>query len=157
LPLKPATLEPYVNAVPLYDLAAAAGDFSRQQQAKPTDWVRVPEGMRIDEGYFACRVLGESMNRVIPNGSTCLFRRDPGGTRNGKIVLVEHSDVIDEDSGCHYTVKEYESVKSEQGDEWSHNTIYLKPRSTDPSFEPLVLTEAASRYQVVGLFIQVLM
>jgi DUF2075 family protein/predicted GIY-YIG superfamily endonuclease len=155
--LKPEKLEPYVNAVPLYDLVAAAGDFSTQQRAKPTDWVGVPDGMRIDENFFACRVMGESMNRIIPDGSTCLFRRDRGGSRNGKIVLVEHSDVIDDDSGSHYTVKEYESVKLEQGDDWSHHTIHLKPRSTDPAFEALVLEEdEASRYQVVGLFVQVL-
>jgi phage repressor protein C with HTH and peptisase S24 domain len=31
-----------------------------------------PENSKND--YFACKIVGESMNRVIPNGSICLFK-----------------------------------------------------------------------------------
>lgn len=155
--LKPAKAQPYVNAVPLYDLVAAAGSFSDQQQADISDWIVLADGLRADKNLFACRVQGESMNRIIPNGAICLFRTDPGGSRNGKIVLVEHSDLIDSDSGSHYTVKEYESIKSEDSDGWTHKTILLKPCSSDPSFETLVLTgDEASHYRVVGEFLRVL-
>ncbi|MDP2126407.1 MAG: DUF2075 domain-containing protein [Pseudohongiella sp.] len=150
-------VEPYVNAVPLYDLIAAAGQFSGQQRAEVTDWILLPEGMRADKSYFACKVQGESMNRIIPNGSICLFRTDAGGSRNGKIVLVEHADIMDEDSGSHYTVKEYESIKSDDGDGWSHRRILLKPRSYDPTFPPISLPEdEVNRYKVVGEFLRVL-
>ena len=44
-----------------------------------------------ENDYFACKIIGESMNRVIPNGSICLFKPYTGGSRNGKIVLVENS------------------------------------------------------------------
>ena len=149
--------EPYVNAVPLYSLLPAAGSFSEQQRAEIDDWIVLPEGERADKNLFACKVQGESMNRIIPNGAVCLFRTDQGGSRNGKIVLVEHSDIIDDDSGSHYTVKEYESIKSEDGDSWAHQRILLKPRSSDPSFETLVLSEDdTSRYRVVGEFLRVL-
>lgn len=150
-------IQPYVNAVPLYDLVAAAGSFNEQQQAEINDWVVLPDGERADKSLFACKVQGESMNRIIPNGAVCLFRTDHGGSRNGKIVLVEHSDIIDDDSGSHYIVKEYESIKSEDGDGWAHQRILLKPRSSDSSFEAIILSrDDTSRYRVVGEFLRVL-
>ena len=153
----PVKIQPYVNAVPLYDLVAAAGSFSEQQQAEINDWIVLPEGERVDKSLFACKVQGESMNRIIPNGAVCLFCTDKGGSRNGKIVLVEHADILDDDSGSHYTVKEYESIKSENEDGWSHKKILLKPRSTDASFVTIVLSEDdTSRYRVVGEFLRVL-
>jgi uncharacterized protein len=150
-------IQPYVNAVPLYDLIAAAGSFSEQQQANMHDWIVLPDGERADKNLFACKVKGESMNRIIPNGAVCLFRTDQGGSRNGKIVLVEHTDLLDDDSGSHYTVKEYESIKAENAEGWAHQEILLKPRSTDSSFETIVLSEDdTSRYRVVGEFLRVL-
>ena len=153
----PVNIQPYVNAVPLYDLVAAAGSFSEQQRSEINDWIVLPAGERVDKSLFACKVQGESMNRIIPNGAVCLFCTDRGGSRNGKIVLIQHSDIIDDDSGSHYTVKEYESIKSENEDGWTHQKILLKPRSTDASFETIVLSEDnISRYRVVGEFLRVL-
>lgn len=156
-------LEPYVNAVPLFDLQAAAGDFgalidvSYIDPTRHPDWVGVPEGVRVRKGLFACRVFGESMNRVIPNGALCLFRTDPGGSRNGKTVLVECMDSIDADSESCYTVKVYESFKTEDKYGWRHTRIQLKPNSYDDSFQALLLTdEEALQYRVVGEFVGVI-
>jgi hypothetical protein len=150
-------LRPFVNAVPLYDLQVAAGRFSELQQAENREWVPVPDDVRVSESLYACKVVGESMNKVIPNGSVCLFRLDRGGSRNGKIVLVEHTDVIDSDSGANYTVKEYESFKVEDDSGWKHSRVLLKPNSYDEAFEVLELTEdQSSTYRVVGEFVRVL-
>jgi len=155
--ITPVPVKPFINAVPVYDLVAAAGTFSEQQQVEHKDWQPVPEGERIDQSYFACKVQGESMNNIIPNGAMCLFRTDPGGSRNGKIVLVEMLNSIDEESGSHYTVKEYASVKSESEDGWAHEQIVLKPRSSNPEFEPIVLgADEVESYRVVGVFVRVL-
>lgn len=152
-------LEPYVNAVPFYDLEAAAGDFG-ELQAQPDGekkWIPVPDHVSVNDGLFACRVVGESMNRIIPNGSICLFRLPLGGSRNGKIVLVECSDAGYSEIGSHYTVKDYESIKIQDEDGWHHQLIRLNPRSYDEAFEPLELTEdQASDYRVVGEFVQVI-
>lgn len=150
-------LKPYVNAVPFYDLEVAAGDFSSVQKAEQQDWQLVPDDVVVSKSLFACRVVGESMNRVIPNNSICLFRSERGGSRNGKIVLVEHSDAIDGDTGSNYTVKEYQSIKREGEGGWEHKEISLIPKSNDPSFEPIVLTEGQlSSYRVIGEFVRVL-
>ncbi|WP_092383537.1 DUF2075 domain-containing protein [Halopseudomonas salegens] len=154
---KVTELVPFVNAVPLFDLQVAAGDFSDMQTAEHSDWIAAPASERVREGMFACRVIGESMNRVIPNDSLCLFRPDPGGSRNGKTVLVECIDTIDADSGSRYTVKVYESLKSQNEHSWQHACIRLKPNSYDDNFRTLELTEdEALRYRVVGEFVCVI-
>src|SRR5690606_39817402 len=102
-------LIPFENSVPLYDLSAAAGDFSEQQQVSDDEkeFIRVPEGIRISGDHFACRVVGESMNKIILNGSVCLFIKYQGGSRNGLIDLDQHTNKHGADFGSKYTVNEY--------------------------------------------------
>lgn len=150
-------VEPYKNAVPLVDIQAAAGHFSENQQHSELTWVEVPEGIRVSEGDFICKVVGESMNKRIPNGSLCLFKSYKGGSRNGKIVLVESTNVQDADFGSGYTVKEYKSVKKISEGEWSHEYIILKPLSTNKEFSDIVLTEdELVDFRVVGIFDRVI-
>jgi hypothetical protein len=49
------------------------------------------------------------MNRVIPNGSICLFKPYTGGRK--KIVLVENIDIQDQDFNSAFTIKTYSSEK----------------------------------------------
>jgi hypothetical protein len=147
-----------INAVPLYDLKIAAGDFSEYQQLGEHDWVVLPEPFQAKSGYFVTRVVGESMNRKIPNGSWCLFKRDPGGSRNGKIVLVQHRDVQDTEMGGHFTVKRYQSDKKfDQTGNWVHQAIILNPESTVSSYAPIHLeVDSKHELQVIGVLVAVL-
>jgi DUF2075 family protein len=150
-------VKPYVNAVPLVDLKAAAGFFSDLQIPSELTWVELPVNITSSEGYFICKVVGESMNRRIPNGSYCLFKRDEGGTRNGKIVLVESTKLNDSEFGSAYTIKEYHSVKSRNSDEWYHQKITLISLSYEDGFEDIELHEDEIQYyKVVGIFVKVL-
>lgn len=151
-------LEPYVDAVPLYDLRAAAGGFSALQHVEHENWVAVPNGMPVGKNIFACHVVGESMNRIIPDGAICLFRLNPGGSRNGKIVLVECADAQDGDAGSRYTVKEYQSFKVPTEGGTENQQILLKPRSTNPELTPIELNteDDEHRYRVVGEFLGVI-
>ncbi|MBI3782936.1 MAG: DUF2075 domain-containing protein [Deltaproteobacteria bacterium] len=135
-------VKPYINAIPLVDLKFAAGAFN-SQTFDPTDaeWVEIPEGIRPQEGLFIAQVVGDSMNRRIPNGAWCLFRANPGGTRSGKVVVATHRNIHDPDLGGSYTVKVYSSEKASAGtDSWRHVSIQLKPDSTDPRFKPITFT-----------------
>jgi uncharacterized protein len=168
--LKRNEVKPYINAVPIYDLAIAAGMFSGTQlinevpQAEGNNnieqyqWVELPDSFRIRSGQFVARVVGESMNKRIPNGAWCLFSLNPVGTRQGKTVLVQHRDIEDPDMGGHYTLKIYESEKQagEHGG-WRHSRITLKPNSTDPSYKPIFLQpESADDIKVIAEFVAVL-
>ena len=147
-------VKPYVNAVPLVDIKAAAGSFSDLQiHYSDYDWIELPLHISAKEGYFVCQVEGESMNKKIPNGSYCLFKKDTGSSREGKIVLVEHYAIQDSDFGAGYTVKEYSSTKKTEGELWSHESITLKPISYNSSYSAIKLSEdELIGLKVVGVF-----
>lgn len=150
-------VKPYVNSIPLVDISAAAGNFSDLQSHSELTWIEPPFNIIAKEGYFVCKVVGESMNKRIPNGSYCLFKQDEGGSRNGKIVLVESTDIKDSEFGSGYTVKEYQSVKNVSDDEWKHESIILKPISTLEEYSDIVLTEDdLINFRVVGIFDRVI-
>jgi len=150
-------VKPYVNSVPLIDIAVAAGSFSELQIHSDFEWIELPFSVSVKEGYFVCQVVGESMNKIIPNGSYCLFKKDFGGSRDGKVVLVESMDIQDADFGSGYTVKEYHSQKNIDNDLWSHQSITLKPLSYDSEYAAIELGEdELSSLKVVGVFVRVL-
>jgi len=150
-------VKPYVNAIPLVDISAAAGNFSELQVHSELTWVEPPFIIGVQKGYFICQVFGESMNKKIPNGSYCLFKRDEGGSRNGKIVLVESTNINDSEFGSGYTVKEYQSSKSISEEEWSHESITLKPLSDRDEYNKIVLgDDDINDFRVVGIFVSVL-
>ncbi len=132
-------VKPYQNAVPVFNLQVAAGNFSEEQWADPSEWVELPESFVAKAGYFVTRVVGESMNRRIPNGSWCLFKVAPVGSRQGKIVLVRLRDVQDAENNGQYTVKVYHSTKRATEDGWEHRSITLRPDSNMPGFSDIVL------------------
>ncbi|WP_312364877.1 DNA/RNA helicase domain-containing protein [Sphingobacterium sp.] len=148
---------PCAHSVPFYDLAVAAGNFSELQQSETLQYIDVEERYQDPQRYFACKVVGESMNKIIPNGSICLFERYQGGSRNGLICLVESSSFEDRDFGANYTIKEYSSKKTITDEGWQHQEIILLPKSTDDSYSPIILKdEETVDLQVIGVFRKVL-
>lgn len=151
--------KPYQGYVPIFDLEVAAGDFSDQQgveQPHEHEWVQLPEHINTTEGMFVTRVVGESMNRRIINGSWCLFKANPGGSRNGKIVLVQHRDIEDPDHGGTYTVKTYHSEKTEEDGVLVNGRVVLTPETNAYGYVPIVLQDTREYLVVVGEFLLVL-
>lgn len=145
-----------MNTIPFYNFYAAAGSFSEMQSEKNYSLVEVPEKYKSSE-YFACKVIGESMNKVIPNGSTCIFKKYTGGTRNGKIVLVEHFNLQDTEFNSAFTIKTYSSEKIINKNGWHHTSIVLRPNSFDKKFQNIIITEENGiEMRVIGEFIKVL-
>jgi SOS-response transcriptional repressor LexA len=125
-------VEPFRTHVPLYSLRAAAGNLGEEMPSAEEDWVRAPEGMRLDPGVFVAHVVGRSMEPRIPDGSLNLFRLNPVGSRQNKILLIQRFGVTDE--SARYTVKRYTSRKVQTSeDEWHHERIRLEP--LNPEFE----------------------
>lgn len=147
--------EPNEKTVPFYDLEIAAGNFSDLQTVRDAKFIEVPD-LSSPQDYFICKVVGESMNKVIPNGSFCLFKKYTGGSRNGLITLVEGSEIFDSETGAHYTIKEYSSKKVTDEEGWHHKEIILKPLTTK-SYEPIVLKdEETMNFKVIGVFMKVI-
>jgi uncharacterized protein len=150
-----------VVAAPVIDLRFAAGAFSDAQALEDGAevWVALPDWVRAQRGLFVAQVVGESMNRRIPNGSWCLFRANPAGTREGKVVVVQHRSIADPETGGRYTVKLYASEKVPADDGgWRHQRIMLHPDSDQPKFEPLVIDrgEGDDGFAVVAEMLMVL-
>lgn len=150
-------VKPYINSIPLIDISVAAGNFSDLQNHEELTWIEPPFHVAAKNGYFVCQVFGDSMNKIIPNGSYCLFKQDEGGTRNGKVVLVESTKIQDSEFGSGYTVKEYQSEKKVNNDEWLHQKITLKPLSNFSQYHPIILEQDMfTKFKIVGIFIKVL-
>jgi len=142
--------------IPLYNFYAAASTFSEMQSDKSSEMIEVPERYS-NEDYFACQIKGDSMNRRIPNGAICLFKKYSGGSRNGKIVLVENYDKQDPDFNSAFTVKTYISEKTVTEEGWKHNQIVLRPNSNDDSYKDIIIDEeGGTSMRVVGEFVEVL-
>jgi superfamily II DNA or RNA helicase len=143
--------------IPFYDFYAAAGNFSDLQSEKTFSQIEVPEKYAINTDYFACKVIGESMNKRIQNGSICIFKKYAGGSRSNKILLIENRDIQDPDFNSAFTVKTYASQKSVTEEGWEHLEILLKPNSFDSSYKDIVINEGnANEMNVIGEFISVL-
>jgi superfamily II DNA or RNA helicase/SOS-response transcriptional repressor LexA len=148
-------VNPYVNAIPL--IKAAAGSFINFNVLSDLTWVEKPASLKKGTDYFICEVKGESMNRKIPNGSFCLFRRYTGGTKEGEIVLVQFNDIQNGDFGTHYTIKKYHSVKNKKEEGNRYESITLEPLSYDDSFKAIQVTnDGTTEFEVLGIFEQVL-
>jgi hypothetical protein len=156
--LNPDEVKPFENCVPLYDLKVAAGSFSAEQlPMENVEWVQLPDVFRPKEGLFVSQVVGESMNRRIPNGAWCLFSANPIGSRQGKVVIVEHRDIADSDTGGRYTVKIYESIKKHISGNWSHTSIKLRPDTTHSGYQEIALSASqAKEMRVVAELVAVL-
>lgn len=146
--------------VPVYELSAAAGGFGPSTAANRLGWIESPPGIQTDERHFAARVHGRSMEPLIPDGSLCLFRLDVAGSRNGRILLVEHHAISDPDTGGSYTVKKYRSLKVQEADAgadaaWTHAAIQFVPLNDE--FQTIWINpDQVDELRVVAEFIRVL-
>jgi superfamily II DNA or RNA helicase/SOS-response transcriptional repressor LexA len=145
------------NPIPLYDFYAAAGTFSEMQTENEFTLIEGPDNLKNNNNYFACKIIGESMNRVIPNGSVCLFKPYTGGSRNGKIVLVENIDIQDQDFNSAFTIKTYSSEKVVTEEGYEHKSIILRPNSFDTSYKNIIINEEnGPNMRVVGEFVSII-
>ena len=140
----------YSNHVPVYDLTAAAGVWGPESVPEEIGWTEVP-GVSLKPGMFVARVMGTSMEPLIPDGSWYLFRPGPAGSREGRIVLVQLGTDGAGENGGRFTVKKYHSEKTVTADGWRHDRIQLLP--VNPAFEPIEIEpEAAADVVLVGAF-----
>ena len=107
---------------------------------------------------FIAKVTGKSMEPTIPDGSYCIFRFERGGSRDGKVVLVESSKfVADPETNQKFTVKRYKSEKEylEEDGRWLHKKIILSPDNKD--FDDIVIENAPETdFKVVAEFVSVI-
>ncbi|MCP4655039.1 MAG: SWF/SNF helicase family protein, partial [bacterium] len=168
--LEPAEVRPFKNSVPLYEeLDTPASRFAEESTGEevpqadelrnPGDyrWVQLAGRTRPARGLFVSRVMGEAMNRRIPDGVWGLFRLHPQGSHHGKVVLARHREIHDPELGGAWTLRIYERDEGSSADgSWQHRRVVLKPASTDPGYEPIVLEEVEEGVlKIVAEFVEI--
>ncbi len=153
--VEPGESDKYRTCVPLVTLAAAAGSFGESQQVEPDGWVEIGTNRSLRSGMFVAQVVGRSMEPLILERSWCLFVAPVEGSRQGRVVLVQHRAIHDPETGGSYTVKRYRSEKRRSGQgEWRHEVVRLEP--LNPHFKPIVLKDVPEgEVKVVAEFLEV--
>ena len=149
--VQPTVLE-FRTHLPLYTLRVAAGKFLENEEVSEESWLEAPEDLRLTPDLFVARIVGHSMEPVIPDGSLCVFRTGVHGSRSGRLVLVEDLDTA---GNNRYTVKRYGSEKSPSGEgDWRHARIRLE--SLNPDYPSWDLEEDQERFRILAEFVRVL-
>jgi phage repressor protein C with HTH and peptisase S24 domain len=148
-----AEIREYETHLPYYGLRAAATKFGEGMAAEEEQWIRVPGHLRLVPGMFIARVIGKSMEPLIPDDSLCVFRSNVAGSRKGRYLLIEKFG--ESDFASRYTVKRYTSekvVSLDEDGEWAHTQIRLEP--LNPDFEAFNL--GVDGFRVIAEFVAVL-
>ena len=146
----------YKEYLPVFTLQAACGQFGEGVEAQKEGWLKVDLRRKLDRNMFISRVQGKSMEPMINDGDYCIFRANVVGSRQNKVVLVQHNSITDSDTGGKYTVKKYTSKKVYKSDgTWGHDEIVLMPSNT--TYSPIVIpNEEDGGFMVVAEFMSVI-
>ncbi len=145
--------EKYINYLPVLPVEAVATHFGEEVSADEIiGWWKNTSGSKISKDMYVMRIKGRSMEPIIKDGDYCIFHKDRGGTREGKVVVVAFRNVSDPETMARYTIKRYHSEKNTQEGAPLQKRIVLSP--DNPDFKDIVLENAQeSDYQVVGIFV----
>jgi transcriptional regulator with XRE-family HTH domain len=104
------------DAVALLTLRAAASPPLPNEETEKLAWLLPPkDGPKPSAEWFVAQVIGSSMEPVIPSRSLCLFRPVRGNDYVGRIVLVQHRQLADPDTGGSYAVKRVAKLTQTEG------------------------------------------
>lgn len=146
----------YVDFLPVYSLKAACGYFGEGEDVSELGWIQTVGVGRLNRNMFVVQATGHSMEPRIHDGDFCVFRANPAGSRQGKIVLVQHYNYYDPDYAGAYSIKEYSSTKSyDEFGNWQHEKVELIPLNKD--YNSIIINEEdAEEFRVIGEFVGIL-
>lgn len=146
----------YIDFLPVYSIKAACGYFGEGEDVSELGWIRAEGVGKLNRNMYVVQASGNSMEPRIHNGDYCVFRANPAGSRQGKIVLVQHSNYYDADYSGAYSIKEYSSTKNyDEFGNWQHEKIELIPFNKE--YNSIIITpEDGEEFRVVGEFVGVL-
>ena len=146
----------YVEWLPFYEMRAACGYFGDGEPVTESGWLHVDGMGRLTRNMFVVRASGSSMEPLIHDGDYCVFKTNPVGSREGKILLVQHHSVFDPDNAGAYSIKKYSSRKKyDEFGNWEHEKIVLIPLNREYS-EIEIDGNEDNEFQVVGELVKVL-
>lgn len=143
----------FIDFLPLYSIKAACGYFGDGDNVEVEGWVRVEGVGRLNRNMYVVQAVGDSMEPLIQNGDYCVFRANPAGSRQGKIILAQHHNKYDPDYSGSYSIKTYTSKKNfDEYGNWMHEEIVLQPKNS--AYDPIIINEEdVEDFRIVGEFV----
>lgn len=92
-------------------------------------------GITSPDGFFFLRVVGESMNKVIRNGSYALIKKQETAEDGDVIVAIINGN--DE-----ATLKRFKNL--------DNGFVMLEPDSTSNDFKPIIINLKETNFQIIG-------
>lgn len=142
---------PFVNAVPVFDFRNSFPPVEQTVTDESYDWVSLPEYITCGPNFFVVRMVGESMNKRIADGTWCLFKKTRAEECVGEIVLTYHPDIYDTDgSGC-YAIRRYWPAEAVLRAE---RKVLLQPETRTPGYADIELAgDKTDRLEILGKFV----
>jgi len=142
----------YIDFLPLYSIKAACGYFGEGEIVDELGWIKVEGLGKLNRNMYVVQAVGRSMEPVICHNDYCVFRANPAGSRQGKIVLIQHHNFYDADYAGGYSIKTYNSKKKfDELGNWEHEEIVLTPKNQD--YNPIFINEEdAEDFRIIGEF-----
>lgn len=143
----------FIDFLPLYSIKAACGYFGDGENVEEKGWVRVEGVGRLNRNMYVVQAVGDSMEPLIQDGDYCVFRSNPAGSRQGKVILAQHHSKYDPDYSGSYSIKTYTSRKKfDEYGNWMHEEIVLQPKNS--AYDPIIINEDdAEDFRIVGEFV----
>ena len=143
----------YIDFLPLYSIKAACGYFGDGDNVEEEGWIRVEGVGKLNRNMYVVQAVGDSMEPIIQDGDYCVFRANPAGSREGKIILAQHHSKYDPDYSGSYSIKIYTSRKNfDEYGNWKHEEIVLQPKNK--SYNPIIINEEESEdFRIVGEYV----
>ena len=87
------------------------------------------------DGFFFLKIQGESMNKLIKNGSYALIKKQDYAENGNVIVAIVNGD-------NEATVKRYKQLNEQ--------FVMLEPVSEDSSFQPITIDLKNTKFSIIG-------
>lgn len=143
----------FVDFLPLYSIKAACGYFGEGENVEEDGWMKVEGLGKLNRNMYIVQAIGDSMEPTISDGDYCVFRSNPAGSRQGKIILAQHHSKYDPDYSGSYSIKVYSSSKRfDENGIWVHEEIILHPKNK--AYNPIIINEEDSEeFRIVGEYV----
>jgi len=155
----PPPADKYKTCVPFLDLHTVAGAFVEGEDVESEIWCGVPPGRVLRPGMFVAQMVGHAMEPQIPEGAYCLFERQHDARAHalqGRIVLAQHRDIYDAETGGNYTIRRYVQ-EQRSGASRSRPTRSVRLLPLHPAYAPILLDNVPpDERHVIATFLMVL-
>jgi hypothetical protein len=108
---------------------------------------------------FVAQMVGHAMEPLIPDGAYCLFERqrdERARSLQGRIVLAQHRDIYDPETGGNYTIRRYAQEQRSKVS-YGRQALMVRLLPLHPEYAPIILEHVhTGERHVIAAFLAIL-